>query len=125
MDGLAWERIALPAELEAASLVSLIADPRGDFLLFANSYDAENVLRPVVMRSTDGLSWEIERVDLPRRLYLTRVVNGPLGYLLAGRDDGPGGLWLSPDGFALGRLGRPSTSASVGSSQARSGTTLA
>ena len=27
------------------------------------------------------------------------MVSGPKGYLLAGRDDGPGGLWLSADGL--------------------------
>ena len=101
-DGVVWEPLPAPTELGfvLGNVVSLVATPSGEFLLFANADDAENVLRPVVMRSTDGLSWEVERVDLPRRLYLTRVVNGPKGYLLAGRDDGPGGLWLSADGLA-------------------------
>ena len=102
-DGLAWEPAAVPAELEFGALgrvTSLVATPGGEFLLFGNASDAENVLRPVVMRSADGLSWTAERVDLPSQLYLTRVVAGPKGYLLAGRDDGPGGLWLSADGLA-------------------------
>jgi len=99
-DGTAWERLELPAELGTAGLVSLVATPRKEFLLFGNAYDAENVLRPIVMRSADGHRWEVEEVDLPSRLYLTRVVSGPKGYLLAGRDDGPGGLWLSADGLA-------------------------
>jgi len=95
----AWERLPVPAEFEFGA-VSLVTTPRGEFLLFGNSYDAESVMHPVVMRSSDGLSWEVEQVDLPSRLYLTRVVTGPKGYLLAGRDDGQGGLWLSRDGLA-------------------------
>lgn len=102
-DGLAWAPAAVPTELEFGALgrvTSLVATPSGEFLLFGNAHDAENVLRPVVMRSADGLSWTAEHVDLPSHLYLTRVVVGPKGYLLTGRDDGPGGLWLSADGLA-------------------------
>ena len=96
-DGLAWERAAVPAEFELGVLgrvTSLVATPSGEFLLFGNGYAAENLVSPVVMRSADGLSWNAERVDLPSQLYLTRVVAGPKGYLLAGRDHG---LWLSAD----------------------------
>lgn len=102
-DGLAWERAAVPTEFEVGVLgraTSLVATPVGEFLLFGNGYSAENMVSPVVMRSADGLSWNSERVDLPSQLYLTRVVAGPKGYLLAGRDDGPGGLWHSGDGMA-------------------------
>jgi len=98
-DGIAWERLELPAELESAYPVSLLATPREEFLVFANGYDVENVLRPIVVRSADGRNWQVED-DLPSRLYLTRVVSGPKGYLLAGREDGPGGLWFSADGLA-------------------------
>jgi hypothetical protein len=92
-DGMAWESVGLPADIEYGNLVSLVATPAGEFLLFANSYDAESVLRPIVLRSTDGLAWDVEPVDLPSRLYLTRVVSrskrisagrtamtGPVGY---------------------------------------------
>ena len=100
-DGAVWEPLPVPAELEGLGQSnSLVTSPSGDFLLFGNSYDAQNVLRPVVMRSSDGLTWEVQAIDLPSRLHLTRVVSGPQGYLLAGREDGPGGLWLSADGLA-------------------------
>jgi hypothetical protein len=106
-DAVAWERAPVPTELEGTSgkAVALVSTPDGEFLLFSNSYDTENVLRPIVLRSADGLSWNAERVDLGSQLYLTRVAAGPKGYLLAGRDDvdgpgGPGGLWLSSDGLA-------------------------
>lgn len=101
-DGVAWERIGVPTGLESlGQAVSLVATPTGEFLLFGNSYDdAANVLRPIALRSADGLSWEAIPVELPSGLHVTRVVSGPKGYLLAGRDDGPGGLWLSADGIA-------------------------
>jgi hypothetical protein len=99
-DGVAWEPLPVPAEFQSLGPShSLLTSPSGEFLLFGNSYDADNVLRPMVMRSSDGLSWEVQPVDLPSRLYLTQVVSGPQGYLLAGRDDGPGGLWLSAEGL--------------------------
>ena len=66
-DGMTWERLPVPAESDGSlgAAVSLVATPGGEFLLFGNSYDAENVLRPVVMSSSDGQSWEVEQVDLP------------------------------------------------------------
>ena len=103
-DGASWESVGAPPEFDGTlgPSIWLVAAPSGEFLLFGNSYDAQNVLRPLVMSSADGESWQAERVDLPSQLYLTRVVAGPKGYLLAGRDDEGriGGLWLSSDGLA-------------------------
>jgi hypothetical protein len=105
-DGVAWESIRAPTEFQSLGPSgSLVAAPNGDFLLLGNSYDANNVLRPLVMSSADGVSWHAEPVDLPSQLYVARAVAGPKGYLLAGRqDDGSGGLWLSSDGLAWHRV---------------------
>jgi hypothetical protein len=100
-DGVTWESGRVPKELVTLGpSASLVAAPSGEFLLFGNTFDASNVLRPIVMSSADGANWQRVAVDLPTQLYLTRVVAGPKGYLLAGRDEGPGGLWLSSDGRA-------------------------
>lgn len=101
-DGVFWESLPVPPEFEGTlgPSLSLVAAPSGAFLLLGNSYDGENALRPLVLSSTDGARWQGEPTDLPNELYLTHVVGGRKGYLLAGRDDGPSSLWLSPDGLA-------------------------
>ncbi|MDQ2934692.1 MAG: hypothetical protein M3R49_06875 [Chloroflexota bacterium] len=102
-DGLAWEEIAMPAQLTNGSVNSLITTPDGDYVLYADFPTTQPGIRtPPALRSSDGRTWDAVQTGLPQGLFIKSIERGKRGYLLAGypTDAGNPTLWLSKDGVA-------------------------
>ncbi len=98
IDGETWNEVGPPPLGGPAT--DLWVTPDGDYLTSGRT--ADEAAQPVVLRSTDGVSWSAAETGLPADVGVASVERGALGYLLLGQpsEEPDRTLWLSTDGVS-------------------------
>lgn len=101
-DGQSWDEVPLGSELDGLFFRDVVAGPGGSFIAYVEvSYAlGSGTTNNAIWQSPDGRTWQEADTDLDPSLLITKVVQGPHGYLLLSQSLGvEPSLWLSADGL--------------------------